>query len=416
MGRPLPLVVKLPSTAVRRRVEGAESFADHPTLEQDNAAGTRYAVNLRRPVYCVLGIPIDAVDMATTLTRIEAAAKSGAPFLVATPNLNFLVHSRTNHEFRESILDSDLSPADGMSIIWLARLIGLPIREKVSGSDMFEAMKARTRRFGIFFFGGPEGAARAAAEALNSTPTSLYCVGTLYPGFGSVEEMSKTDIIETINASNADFLAVSLGANKGQLWLHRNHQHLTVPVRVHLGAVLNFQAGKVRRAPQRMQQWGFEWLWRIKEEPHLWTRYWNDGCVLLRLLVIRILPLAFLTRWHRLRSGLQSAGLVVQIDRHHDSVTISLCGVATEPHIEKIVSHLQDVLMSKIKLAVIDLSGTRYIDPRFLGTFLILRKELKAQGAKLYFVGASSSIKTLFWLNELSFLLAADSTPDQCRV
>src|SRR5207244_10946213 len=104
--------------------------------------------------------------------------------------------------------------------------------------------------------------------------------GVLDPGFGSVEEMSRDHIIDKVNAGAADFLAVSLGAKKGQLWLHRNHQRLTIPVRAHLGVTVNFQAGTVKRAPLRLRAWGLEWLWRIKEEPHLWRRYAHDGRVL----------------------------------------------------------------------------------------------------------------------------------------
>ena len=65
-----------------------------------------------------------------------------------------------------------------------------------------------------------------------------------------------------------DFLAVSLGAKKGQAWLLRNHHRLQIPVRAHLGATINFQTGTVKRAPASIRQaLGFEWLWRIKEEP-----------------------------------------------------------------------------------------------------------------------------------------------------
>src|SRR5262245_11078841 len=98
-----------------------------------------HGADFGRDVYCVLGMPIDAIDMATVLHRIEAAAASRAPFLISTPNLNFLVNSRSDPEFRESLLDSDLCPADGMPIVWIAWLTGVPIKERISGSDIFEA-------------------------------------------------------------------------------------------------------------------------------------------------------------------------------------------------------------------------------------------------------------------------------------
>ena len=180
---------------------------------------------LTRNVYCVLGLPIDALDMPTILRRIDAAAASRTAFLISTPNLNFLVNSRADPEFRESVLDSDLCPADGMPIVWIARLIGVPIKHRVSGSDIFEALK-QPDRLRAPAEGFPvwrrEGVAAEAARTLNAVPSGLSCVGTLYPGLGSVDEMSD-HMIDKVNASEADFLAVSLGAKKGQLWLHRNH-------------------------------------------------------------------------------------------------------------------------------------------------------------------------------------------------
>ena len=109
-------------------------------------------------------------------------------------------------------------------------------------------------------------------------------------------------IIDKVNASEADFLAASLGARKGQLWLHRNHRRLTIPIRAHLGAVINFQAGTVKRAPTWLRACGLEWLWRIKEEPHLWRRYAHDGWVLLGLIFTRVVPLAVANRWSRFKS------------------------------------------------------------------------------------------------------------------
>jgi N-acetylglucosaminyldiphosphoundecaprenol N-acetyl-beta-D-mannosaminyltransferase len=71
--------------------------------------------------------------------------------------------------------------------------------------------------------------------------------GSLYPGLGSVAEMSGDDIIDKLNSSCADFL-VAWGP-EGTPWLARNHHRLQVPIRAHLGAVVNFEAGTLQRAP-----------------------------------------------------------------------------------------------------------------------------------------------------------------------
>jgi N-acetylglucosaminyldiphosphoundecaprenol N-acetyl-beta-D-mannosaminyltransferase len=363
--------------------------------------------DLAREVYCILGLPIDAIDMATVLRRIEAAAASRAPFLISTPNLNFLVTSRSDSEFRESLLQSDLCPADGMAIVWIARLTGVPIKERVSGSDIFAALQApRARRLTVCLFGGASGVGAAAAATLNAEPVGLRCVGTVDPGFGTVGDMSRDDLINRVNSSAADFLAVSLGAKKGQLWLQRNHKRLTIPIRAHLGTVINFQAGTVKRAPPRLRAWGLEWLWRIKEEPQLWRRYGYDGWVLLRLLFTRILPLAIVNRWYRFKSWSSPQDLQIKIAQNHGSVTIGLDGDATDPSVEQVIASLRETLTERTQAVVFDLSGTRVIDGRFFGFLLMLRKQLKRQGATLAFGGVTPAIERMFRLNGLDFLLS----------
>jgi N-acetylglucosaminyldiphosphoundecaprenol N-acetyl-beta-D-mannosaminyltransferase len=392
-------------TAIDSRIDAHDAGA----LPSANFADG--ADDLERNVYCVLGLPIDVLDVPAILRRIEAATVSRASFLISTPNLNFLMNSRSDPEFRESVLDSDLCPVDGMPIVWIARLIGVPIRQRVSGSDIFEALQVPDRcgrPLKVFLFGGAPGVAAAAAGTLNRVPSGLVCVGTLDPGFGSTDEMSQDHMIDRVNASDADFLAVSLGAKKGQLWLHRNHQRITIPVRAHLGAAINFQAGTVKRAPPRLRAWGLEWLWRIKEEPHLWRRYGHDGLVLLRLLFSRILPLAVANRWYQFKSRRQPQDLLTKIAQNQDTTMISLCGDAIDKHVDKAVSCFKETLTGRSKGVVIDLSSTRVIDGRFFGLLLMLRKHLKEQGAKLTFIGVTPAIQRLFRLNELDFLLSGE--------
>lgn len=366
--------------------------------------------DLSRSVYCVLGMPIDAIDMLTVVDRIEAAATNRSAFLISTPNAHFLVNGRSDPEFRDSLLDSDLCPPDGMPIVWIARSLGLPIRERIAGADILEWLRAAgrcARQFRVFLFGGAEGVAAAAARTLSAEPSSLNCVGTFDPGFAEVGEMSQDHIIDAVNSSDADFLVVCLGAKKGQLWLHRNHKRLTIPIRAHLGAAINFQAGIVKRAPPKVRASGLEWLWRIKEEPHLWRRYWNDGCVLLRLLLTRVLPLLIETQLHRFRSKHQARDLLIEMTQNYQSTVIRLRGVATEKHIGNAITCFQDALARKQNVMIIDLSETRLIDARFLGLLLMLRKQLKAQEAKLIFTGVSRAIERMFRLNELGYLLSA---------
>ena len=363
--------------------------------------------SLSRDVYCILGMPIDVGGMQSVVRDIETAAADKVPFFISTPNINFLVNMQSDPDFRESLLQSDLCPADGMPIVWIARLFGVPIKNRIAGSDIFDALKAShnlASPLKVFLFGGPEGVAAAACRALNAQPSGLCCVGSYYPGFGSVDGMSRDDIINKINSSDADFLVVSLGAKKGQSWLQRNQHRLLIPVRAHLGAVINFQAGTIRRAPRIMRRLGLEWLWRIKEEPYLWRRYWNDGRVLLRLLLTRVLPLVVWMRWLQLEYGRHGQDLVIRQVRGDESITVSLSGTATARHVDKVIPAFRDAIATK-KRIIIDFSDTRAIDARFLGLLLMLRKKLNCNGASPSFIGLSPGLERIFQLNGLGFLL-----------
>jgi N-acetylglucosaminyldiphosphoundecaprenol N-acetyl-beta-D-mannosaminyltransferase len=343
--------------------------------------------------------------MPGLLRAVHDAARVRTPFLISTPNLHFLVNSQKDPEFRESLLLSDLCPADGMPIVWIARLIGLPIRERIAGSNMLEALKAENfskERLKLFLFGGADGIVEIAAKKLNQSGTGLLCVASINPGFGTIEEMSKDYIIDRINASGADFLIAALSARKGQLWLQRNHDRLQIPVRAHLGAAINFAAGKVRRAPSAVQKMGLEWLWRIKEEPYLWRRYWNDGSVLLRLLLTHVFPLAIRARWQRMG---ESKHLTIKYAYNDDTITLILAGAAIADNVDTAIEIFREAVARRRDIRI-DLSHTHVIDSRFLGAFLMLRKTTRKRGTDLNFIGASWQLQKQFRLHATGFLLA----------
>ena len=344
--------------------------------------------------------------MTEVLRRIEIAADGQSPFVFSTPNLNFLVKSLKEPEFRESLLMSDLCTADGMPIVWIARILGIPIKGRVAGSDIFPALKTRadtSRPLKVFFFGATEKVVSAVASALQANSSTLRCVGWTCPGYGTVEDLSSDRFISDINASNADFVVTALGAEKGQLWLKRNHHRLRVPIRAHLGATLNFEAGTVKRAPILLQKLALEWLWRIAQEPYLWSRYCHDGGMLLRLLLTRALPLAIsarLQQWKRTQKG---HNLVIEVVESSNFVTLGLSGAATADQVGTAIRPFKEALAAKKRIAI-DLAKSSAIDARFLGLLLMVRKQLRAEGKDLEFTGISPKMARIFRLNEIGYL------------
>lgn len=382
------------------RVDPSQT-SSHPVA--DVASGG----DLSREVYGIFGIPIDAIDQVDVFRLIDSAAERVTPFLFSTPNLNFLIKSRSDSGFRNALLLSDLCPADGMPIIWLARLLGVPLRGRVSGADIFEGLKSRAdlaRPIKVFLFGGAEGVAATVSSLLNARPAGMQCVGTLCPGFGSVQHMSSDEIINTINATNADFLAVFLTAAKGQAWLLLNHHRLTIPVRAHLGATINFQAGTVRRAPAFMRKLGLEWLWRIKEEPYLWRRYWNDSLQLAVLFATSALPLAAILFWSRLAGSDRAPLQVVARTESHASLTLRFAGAATAQSIKAAISEFSNALKFHRHL-ILDFSEVSMVDARFFGVLLMARRQIHQRDGVLEITGASPRVAKIFRLNGFEFLL-----------
>jgi N-acetylglucosaminyldiphosphoundecaprenol N-acetyl-beta-D-mannosaminyltransferase len=363
---------------------------------------------LSRQVFGILGIPIDAVGLLPSLRALEAAVEKRKTFLLSTPNVNFLVSSRVERQFRESLLMSDLCVVDGMPIVWIARLLGVSIKARVSGADLFDALKFDDRfdrRFGVFLFGGADEVAARVGKALSAKSRGLKCVGTLNPGFGTVDEMSCERIIDVINASGADILAVFLSAKKAQSWLLQNHDRIRIPVRAQFGATINFEAGTIKRAPPFVRGAGLEWLWRIKEEPYLWKRYWADGKSLLLLLLTGALPSTVDSLWTRLRSTRTGGGLRIELNENDRSVVVHLSGLAIAVHIDKAIDAFREAL-GKEKAIDVDLSGTGMLDPRFFGLLLMVRKQLRRRGQDLRFVQVTPAIVRVFRWNGFEFLLS----------
>lgn len=338
----------------------------------------------QRPVYDIAGLPFDAVNLQEAVHITLRSVERREPLFISTPNLNFLIAAQTDREFGSSVFQSDLCVADGMPIVWLARLLGVPLPGRVSGSDMFDALCAQSERtVKVFFFGGPDGAAQLAAERVNQSAQErernrqtpgVICVGYESPGFGSLEDISRPEILDRINASGADFVVVSVGARKGQAWIQRNREQLKAPVISYFGAVINMAAGTIDRAPRWMQKTGLEWLWRIKEEPQLWRRYASDGWALLRMLVTRILP-QMLRRWHRqwfVPVANRQGRLDVQCK--DGACRLSLHGDWSVSNIDELRAQLA-TCGAQGQTVEIDVSGATYLDAAVRGLMAIVRGE-----------------------------------------
>ncbi|MBI5547374.1 MAG: WecB/TagA/CpsF family glycosyltransferase [Deltaproteobacteria bacterium] len=215
-----------------------------------------------------------------------ASRKGGSVF---TPNVDHVVNAERSPEFRVAYSEADLSLVDGMPILWASRLLGEPLPEKVSGSDLFEPLIALAARRGwrVFLTGGGEGVAHEAGRRLTSRHPGLQVVGTDAPRIalplGQADQSEAA--VQRVRDAQPDLVMVGFGSPKQELWIHRYRHALAPAVAVACGASIDFAAGKVRRAPAWASSHGLEWAYRLAQEPRrLWRRYLvNDPRFLLIL-------------------------------------------------------------------------------------------------------------------------------------
>lgn len=380
-----------------------------PELAPDRIAVNPPAALRRRERICVLGIPLDLVTLSGAVEDIGEAAADRSRLFISTTNLNFLALSHRSKPFRDSLWASDLSTADGIAIVLLCRLLGIRIPQRVAGSDFAHAIAAApSANFGgavkVFFFGGTETAGPGACNAINNMNSpNLRCVGSLSPGFVTIEEMSTPAVIDAINQHDPDFVIVSLGAEKGQAWIIRNRASLKAPVVSHLGATINFLAGSVRRAPSAVQAMGLEWLWRIKEERHLASRYWTDGLFFAGLILQRVMPLAVWLRWNQWRY--KDEDLAIEVSKPEpERITVTLGGAATRKAVENLERTLLGALASAPRVTI-ELGKLKWADLFAMATFQAAHEVASRNGVQLAFAGAKSGLGRGLSLNGLVNLL-----------
>ncbi|WP_332406562.1 WecB/TagA/CpsF family glycosyltransferase [Lactococcus laudensis] len=230
---------------------------------------------------------VDSLNMSEVLDRIDKLIQIKKNSYVVTPNVDHIVQLEKDSELQKVYKNADLILADGKPLIWISNYYKTPIKEKVSGSDLFPLLceMAGEKGYKMFFLGAAEGVAARAATNLKKRYSNLEVAGVYSPPFGFEENEEEVEkILQMIIKSNVDILIVGLGAPKQEKFIFKYHDRLNVPISLGLGASLDFEAGNIKRAPKWMQKSGLEWLFRITQDPRrMFKRYIIDDIKIIRL-------------------------------------------------------------------------------------------------------------------------------------
>lgn len=234
-----------------------------------------------------LNTEVDNVTLEESIEIIDGYIMQGKPRYVVTPNVDHIVKLENDIEFKTVYKNADLILTDGMPLIWISKWLNRPIKEKISGSDLFPKVceLGANKGYKVFLLGAAEGVAAKAAENLKHKYKGLNIVGVYSPPYGFEKKESEiSKIIDIINKSTPDVLAVGLGAPKQEKFLYKYKNRLNVPVSLGIGASIDFEAGNVNRAPRWMQKSGLEWFYRLCKEPkRMYKRYLIDDMKIIKL-------------------------------------------------------------------------------------------------------------------------------------
>ena len=235
-----------------------------------------------------LNTEVDNFTIDEAIDKAEELIIKKKPSYVVTPNVDHIVKLETDKEFQDVYKNADLILTDGMPLIWISKMKGNPIKEKISGSDFFPKLceRAAEKGYSLFLLGAAEGVAAKAAKNLKEKYEGLNIVGTYSPSYGFEKKDDEIKmIIEMINETKPDILAVGLGAPKQEKFLYKYKNELNVPISLAIGASIDFEAGNMNRAPKWMQNCGLEWFYRLCKEPkRMFKRYIIDDLNIIILL------------------------------------------------------------------------------------------------------------------------------------
>ena len=232
----------------------------------------------------IMGCLIDNVTMEETLGRIEDFIKSRRPHQHVVVNVDKLVKASRDENLRKIINDCALINVDGMPVVWASRLLGKPLKERVAGVDLFEALMRRASEKGwrVYLLGAKEEVVTKVKDIYTQRYVGLQIAG-YRDGYWAAED--EASVAQQIANARPDILFVAISSPKKELFLGKYQELMKVPFAMGVGGTFDVAVGKVRRAPLWMQRAGLEWFYRFLQEPRrMFKRYFVDDMAFFALL------------------------------------------------------------------------------------------------------------------------------------
>jgi len=224
----------------------------------------------------ILGVNISNINYSITLKKINHWIKTNQRKTVFVSAVHLVMECQNDNELKRGVNNADLVTPDGMPLVWLSKLAGSKNVSRVYGPDLTIKIisLAKINRYSVFLLGGAPGQSKILKEKLEKKFNKINIVGAIDTPIRPIPVKQDKTIIKEINKSKANIVFVGLGCPYQEKWIINNRKLINSQILIGVGAAFDFITGEVKQAPKIMQSNGFEWLFRLTQDPkRLWKRY-----------------------------------------------------------------------------------------------------------------------------------------------
>lgn len=223
----------------------------------------------------VNGVRIDALGMDATVEEIIGWTAGNRPRVAVGVNAHVCNLAGRDPELQSFLEESDLNYADGQSVVWAARALGLGVPERVATTDLAPPLLRRAARddVRVFFFGGKPGVADSAADRMRHAAPGV----NIATHHGYVRPENMEHVLGAIRAHGTDLLFVGLGDPMQEAWVRKYGAESGADAILTCGGLFDWLSGTNTRAPSWMIRAGLEWMWRLMIEPKRLARRYLVG-------------------------------------------------------------------------------------------------------------------------------------------
>ena len=353
----------------------------------------------------VLGTPFHNVTFPEAVEWVRARIAARRPAYIATANVDFLMQAWRDPELQRILLEADLVVADGVPILWMSRLLGPALRERVTGSDLVPLLSemAAANGYSIFNLGGAPGVPEKAAEVLTSRFPGLRVAGCYSPPKADILDMNHQEILARLEQARPDLLFIAYGAPKQEKFANMHVRQWSVPVAMGIGGSLDFLAGAQKRAPKLVQRMALEWLWRMFSDPRRLVGRYIKNILFFFSAAVRLLGIRLSSNRHgggedqTARATLGAAAHVEPFERLRTAAQAA----AFQSRMAALAAHTAVAL---------DLCGTDWLSSLDMGALLRVAGRFRQQGRIVVLFGLGARIERLLAFCRLNAYLELASS------